>query len=127
MAISDLDWISIEGLIIDTVIGVYDWEQQQTQQLRIDIDMGWDIQAAAKTDDIAQAVDYARVSEAIVAWVTQQPRQLIETVAEGVAQLVLEQFSVSDIKVKVSKPDAVPAADNVAVTIRRSRFDSAFG
>jgi dihydroneopterin aldolase len=48
-------------------------------------------------------------------------------VAEGVAQLVLEQFSVSDIKVKVSKPDAVPAADNVAVTIRRSRFDSAFG
>ncbi|MAK71454.1 MAG: hypothetical protein CMF19_05375 [Idiomarinaceae bacterium] len=63
----------------------------------------------------------------MVAWVTQQPRQLIETVAEGVAQLVLEQFSVSDIKVKVSKPGAVPAADNVAVTIRRSRFDSAFG
>lgn len=127
MASSDLDWISIEGLKVDAVIGVYDWEQQQTQQLRIDVDMGWDIQAAAKTDDITQTLDYAKVSEAIDAWVTQQPRQLIETVAEGIAQLVLEQFVVSDIKVKVSKPGAVPAADNVAVTIRRSRFDSAFG
>ena len=127
MANSDLDWISIEGLTVDAIIGVYDWEQQQTQQLRIDVDMGWDIQAAAKTDDITQTLDYAKVSEAIVAWVKQQPRQLIETVAEGIAQLVLEQFVVSEIKVKVSKPGAVPAADTVAVTIRRSRFDSAFG
>lgn len=127
MATSDLDWVSIEGLKVDTIIGVYDWEQQQTQQLVIDINMAWDIQAAAKSDDLEQALDYANVSEAVSAWVTKEPRQLIETVAEGVAKLVIEQFAVTEIEVKVSKPGAVLTANNVAVTIRRTRFDSPFG
>ena len=121
------DWVSIAGLKVDTVIGVYDWEQQQTQRLVIDIDMGWDIQAAAKADDIAQALDYATVSEAISDWVKQQPRKLIETVAEGVAKLVLDEFGATQVKIKVSKPGAVDSADNVAVSISRSRFDSPFG
>lgn len=127
MATSELDWVSIEGLKIDTIIGVYDWEQQQTQQLVIDLKMGWDIQAAAQSDDIEQALDYAKVSEMVTAWVTKESRQLIETVAEGIAKRVIEQFAVSEVVVKVSKPGAVTTADNVAVTIHRTRFDSPFG
>ncbi|RUO39680.1 dihydroneopterin aldolase [Idiomarina aquatica] len=127
MSASDLDWVHIEGLQIDTVIGVYEWEQQQTQRLLIDLAMAWDIQAAAQKDDIEQALDYAKVTEAVTAWVQQKPRQLIETVAEGIAQLVLQQFGVREVEVKVSKPGAVPSAANVAVSISRRQFDSPFG
>ena len=127
MSASDLDWISIEGLQVDTIIGVYDWEQEQMQRLVIDLQMGWDIQAAAKRDDIAEALDYAKVSETVSSWVEEKPRQLIETVAEGVAQLVLQQFNVAKINVKVSKPGAVPKAKNVAVSICRTQFESPFG
>lgn len=127
MTAADFDIISIEGLNIDTVIGVYDWEQQQTQTLIVDLKMAWDNQSAAQTDDISQALDYANVSTAVVDWVQSQPRQLIETVAEGIAQLVMRDFMVGEVQVKVSKPGAVPAAANVAVTINRRQIESPFG
>ena len=120
MAATDLDMVSIEGLDIDTVIGVYEWEKKQTQQLRVDVDMAWDNKPAADSDGIADALDYAAVSDAVLEWVKKEPRQLIETVAEGIAELVLTQFRVPWVKVKVSKPGAVPAAANVAVSITRT-------
>ncbi|WP_404399843.1 dihydroneopterin aldolase [Idiomarina seosinensis] len=123
----DFDIISIEGLNIDTIIGVYDWEQQQQQRLTVDLQMAWDNQAPAQSDDIKQALDYARVSAAVSDWVQSQPRQLIETVAEGIAQLVMREFMVSSVQVKVSKPGAIPAAANVAVTINRRQIESPFG
>lgn len=123
----DFDIISIEGLNIDTIIGVYDWEQQQQQRLTVDLQMAWDNQAPAQSDDIKQALDYARVSAAVSDWVQSQPRQLIETVAEGIAQLVMREFMVSAVQVKVSKPGAIPAAANVAVTINRRQIESPFG
>ncbi|MGM0525686.1 MAG: dihydroneopterin aldolase [Pseudomonadota bacterium] len=127
MTTTDSDIVSIEGLNVDTVIGVYDWEQQQSQRLVIDMQMACDIQAAANSDNIAEALDYATVSEAVTNWVQQQPRQLIETVAEGIAALILKDFAVAQVEVKVSKPGAVVNAGNVAVTIKRTRFDSPFG
>lgn len=121
------DQVCIEGLTIDTIIGVYDWEKQQTQRLVVDVAMAWDIQAAAAHDDINAALDYAKVSDAITQWVQSKPRELIETVAEGIAQLILGQFDVTNVDVKVSKPGAVPNASNVAVRIQRRQFDSPFG
>jgi dihydroneopterin aldolase len=124
---ADIDVVSIEGLSVDTIIGVYDWEKEKKQTLTLDIQMSWDNQAAAKSDDLNDALDYALVSEKVTQWVTEKPRQLIETVAEGVASLILNEFGVQNVEVKVSKPGAVPNATNVAVTVRRSVFDSPFG
>lgn len=124
---ADIDVVSIEGLSVDTIIGVYDWEKEKKQTLTLDIQMSWDNQAAAKSDDLNDALDYALVSEKVTQWVAEKPRQLIETVAEGVASLILNEFGVQNVEVKVSKPGAVPNATNVAVTVRRSVFDSPFG
>lgn len=124
---ADIDVVSIEGLSVDTIIGVYDWEKEKKQTLTLDIQMSWDNQAAAKSDDLNDALDYALVSEKVTQWVAEKPRQLIETVAEGVASLILNEFGVQNVEVKVSKPGAVLNATNVAVTVRRSVFDSPFG
>ncbi|MGO1329413.1 MAG: dihydroneopterin aldolase [Idiomarina loihiensis] len=124
---ADIDVVSIEGLTVETIIGVYDWEKEKKQQLVLDIQMSWDNQRAATTDNIDDALDYALVSERVSVWVAEKPRQLIETVAEGVASLILNEFGVQNVEVRVAKPGAVPNAKTVAVSVRRSVFDSPFG
>jgi len=124
---ADIDVVSIEGLSVETIIGVYDWEKEKKQQLVLDIQMSWDNQRAATTDNIDDALDYALVSERVSVWVMEKPRQLIETVAEGVASLILNEFGVQNVEVRVAKPGAVPNARTVAVSVRRSVFDSPFG
>ncbi|WP_404397149.1 dihydroneopterin aldolase [Idiomarina loihiensis] len=124
---ADIDVVSIEGLTVETIIGVYDWEKEKKQRLVLDIQMSWDNQRAAITDNIDDALDYALVSERVSGWVAEKPRQLIETVAEGVASLILNEFGVQNVEVRVAKPGAVPNAKTVAVSVRRSVFDSPFG
>ncbi|MDV6327302.1 dihydroneopterin aldolase [Idiomarina sp. PL1-037] len=124
---ADIDVVSIEGLTVETIIGVYDWEKEKKQRLVLDIQMSWDNQRAATTDNIDDALDYALVSERVSGWVAEKPRQLIETVAEGVASLILNEFGVQNVEVRVAKPGAVPNAKTVAVSVRRSVFDSPFG
>ncbi|RUO62909.1 dihydroneopterin aldolase [Pseudidiomarina planktonica] len=114
------DQVLIDGLKVDTVIGVYDWEKQIKQQLSIDLAMAWDNRPAAASDDLADALDYASVAEAVTNLIQQRPRQLIEQVAEEVAQLLLTEFKVTEVTVTVAKPGAVPAANSVAVKITRS-------
>ena len=113
------DQVLIEALRVDTVIGVYEWEKTIQQTLVIDVVMDCDNRPAAEQDNIDLAVDYARVSDAITELLQAQPRQLIETVAEDIAKLVLQQFAVRQVQVKVAKPDAVAAAQQVAVRISR--------
>lgn len=124
---ADIDVVGIEGLTVETIIGVYDWEKEKKQRLVLDIQMSWDNQRAATTDNIDDALDYALVSERVSGWVAEKPRQLIETVAEGVASLILNEFGVQNVEVRVAKPGAVPNAKTVAVSVRRSVFDSPFG
>ncbi|XKM14476.1 dihydroneopterin aldolase [Orbaceae bacterium ac157xtp] len=113
------DRVIIEGLTVFTTIGVYDWEQTIKQKLVLDIEMEWNNQSAAKSDNVTFCLDYAKVSQSICNYIESQPFKLIETVAERVANLVIEQFKVPYLKIKVSKPDAVANAQNVAVIIER--------
>ena len=116
-----MDKVFIEQLSIWATIGVYDWEKQIKQQLLLDLLMDWDIRLASAHDDLAHALDYARVSQAVTEHVQSRPFELIETVAEEVAQLILEQFHVSKVRVCVRKPQAVESAANVGVEIERIR------
>jgi len=83
--------------------------------------MLWDTHAAGVSDVLTDALDYASVSEAITQHVSRSSCQLIERVAHEVAQIVLTQFAVEKVTVKVSKPGAVKNANNVAVKISRAR------
>lgn len=116
-----MDKVFVKGLRIDAYIGVYDWEHEQTQPLFLDLTMVWDQQAAGVSDALEDALDYDSLSKAVTALVQNRPRQLIETVAAEVAQLILTQFNVAEVTVRVEKPQAVAAAATVGVEITRSR------
>ena len=127
MSQQGLDEVLIEGLEVDATIGVYDWEQDIQQKLIIDLTLACDCQRAGQSDSIDDALDYAAVSQAVERWIQAKPRALIETVAEGIAELLFKDFGVNEVQVKVSKPGAVPTANNVAVKIQRTRVDGPFG
>lgn len=115
------DCVLIEGLTIITTIGVYEWEKNIKQKLILDIEMEWNNQPAATSDNVDLCLDYAKVTAAIESYVQNHRFELIERVAEEVAQMIINQFVVPRVKIKVSKPGAIPAAKNVAVMIERRK------
>lgn len=116
-----MDSVYIRGLRADAVIGVYDWERNIRQALVIDLELASDNRAAAATDAIAQAVDYDAIAGRVLAYVRDSQFQLIETLAERLAELVMREFGVPWLRIDVAKPGAVKAADSVGVVIERGR------
>ena len=117
------DKITLTGLQVHAHHGVFDVEREQGQLFVIDVVAWLDLSPAALSDDLANTVHYGELAEEVVAAVAQDPVDLIETVAERVAQVVLAHTTVERVEVTVHKPQApisVPFAD-VAVTIERTR------
>lgn len=116
-----MDIVFINALQVQAVIGVYEWEKHIKQTLVFDIELKTSIKDAALTDDLQYTIDYAAVCEAITE-LCQTPHQLIETVAEKTAALLLERFPTVAVKVRLGKPGAVPAAGTVGVSIARGQW-----
>lgn len=115
------DKVFIEGLEIDTLIGIYDWERRIRQPLLFDIEMAFDNRVPAASDDIALTLDYKAVSKRLVEYVEQSGFGLVETLAERCAQLILDEFGVAHVRLKLSKPGAVRGARAVGVIIERGK------
>ena len=92
-----MDIIYLRDLRIDTVIGVYRWEREMKQTLVIDLELGTDIRPAAKSDAIADTLNYKDIAKRVTAFVEQSRYQLVEALAEAVANLVLDEFPVADL------------------------------
>ncbi|MCE9686520.1 MULTISPECIES: dihydroneopterin aldolase [Shewanella] len=116
-----MDKVLIRRLRVDTIIGIYEWEKQLHQSLLLDLDMAWDNKLAAIHDDYQHALCYETVSNRLTALITEKPIELIETVAEMVADCVMTEFNVPWVRVRVMKPGAVPHADAVGVEIERGQ------
>ena len=116
---ASLDRVFIEGLEVDTVIGAYDWEREIRQCLRLDLSFAWDNRPAAATDDLSKALDYAQVSARIQAFAAESRFILVETFAERLAALLMSEFQIPWLRLKLTKPGAVPAAIGVGVEIER--------
>lgn len=115
-----MDIVFIDGLEVDTVIGVYDWERGIRQCLTLDLQLGWDIRPAAAGDDLGAALDYAAVSARVQAFAAASSFQLVETFAERLAALLMAEFAIGWLRLRVTKPGAVPAArGGVGVEIER--------
>ncbi|QQQ50122.1 dihydroneopterin aldolase [Pseudomonas syringae] len=114
-----MDRVFIEGLEVDTVIGAYDWERGIRQCLRLDLSFAWDNRPAAAGDDLSKALDYASVSTRIQAFAEQAQFQLVETFAERLAEVLMGEFNISWLRLKLTKPGAVAAAAGVGVEIER--------
>jgi dihydroneopterin aldolase len=114
-----VDRIFISDLRIDTIIGIYDWERQVRQTIRIDLEMAHDIRRAAETDDIQYALNYKAVAKRLIAFVEASQFLLIETLAEDVARLIMTEFSVPWLRLTLHKPGALRGASSVGVIIER--------
>ena len=118
-----MDIVYIRDLKIETVIGVNDWEREVRQTVSLDLEMATDIQGAADTDDIADTIDYKAVAKRLIDFVEGTDFQLVESIAERVAGIVREEFGVSWVRLRVSKPGAGTGARDVGVVIERGERD----
>lgn len=118
-----MDIIYLSDLRIDTIIGIYDWERRVKQTIIIDIEMGADVSAAAGTDNIEDTLNYKNVAKRLFAYVGESEFELVETLAEKTAQLILDEFRVPWLRLKVNKQGAVRGVRDVGVIIERSRKD----
>ena len=116
-----MDTVFIEDLRIETVIGIYDWERQIRQVVAIDLEMAFDNTKPAATDRIEDTLDYKAVSKRLIAFVEASHFELVETLAERCAQIVLDEFGVTWLRLKLSKPGAVRGSRAVGVRIERGR------
>jgi len=116
-----MDKVFIEGLEIEALIGIYDWERRIRQPLRLDLEMAFDNRKPAGTDNINDTLDYKAISKRLIAYVENSGFGLVETLAEHCAQLVLDEFGVTWLRLKLSKPGAVRGAQAVGVLIERTR------
>lgn len=114
-----MDIIYLSGLKIETVIGVYDWERCVKQRIIIDLEMATDIRKAAATDALDDTLNYKAVAKRLIEFVGGSQFQLVETLAERVAELVLQEFNVSWLRLRLNKQGAVRGATDVGVIIER--------
>ena len=115
------DTIFLHGLKVETIIGIEDWERRIHQTVSIDLEMGADIRRAAETDNIDNTLNYKAVAKRVQKFVAESEFQLVETMAEKIADLVLQEFEVPWIQVRISKPGAIRGANDVGVLIHRAR------
>jgi dihydroneopterin aldolase len=118
-----MDKIFLKELTTETVIGIFDWEREVKQTIAIDLEMAADIRRAARSDSIHDTLNYKAVAKRLLAFIQQSRFQLVETLAEEVARVVLTEFPVEWVKVTLHKPGAIRHSRDVGVMIERSRAD----
>lgn len=116
------DTIFLRDLRVETVIGIWEWERKIRQVVSIDLEMAADIRAAAATDSIEDTLNYKAIAKRVQQFVGESSFQLVETLAEKIAALILEEFPVPSVQVRVNKPGAIRGARDVGVLIRRNRL-----
>jgi 7,8-dihydroneopterin aldolase/epimerase/oxygenase len=114
-----MDVVFIEDLRIETVIGIYDWERKIRQVVALDIEMAFDNRKPAASDRIVDTLDYKAVSKRLIAFVESSHFELVETLAERCADIVLAEFDVTWLRLKLGKPGAVTGSRAVGVMIER--------
>ena len=116
-----MDIVFLHELKVDTVIGIWEWERKIRQTVVIDLEMAADIRKAAASDNIDDAMNYKLVAKRVQEFVADSEFQLVETLAERIASIVVDEFGVSWVRVKLSKPGAIRGARDVGVVIERGK------
>jgi dihydroneopterin aldolase len=114
-----MDTIFISELKVKTKLGVPEWERMVAQTIILDIEIGYDLAPAGKSDAIADTIDYGQVVARIQTTLKEHSFQLVEALAEHVCQLIFKEFKVESVKIKVAKPGILAGLKAVGVVIER--------
>jgi dihydroneopterin aldolase len=118
-----MDIVYISELVVETTIGIYDWEREIKQSVSIDVEMATDIRKAAQTDGIEHTLNYKSVAKRLISFIEGSEFLLVEAMAEEIATIILTEFNVPWVKLKVGKPGAVRGSREVGVIIERGARD----
>ena len=118
-----MDKVIIKDLLVRGIIGVNDWERKRAQDILINIVLFTDTRRAAETDNLADCVDYSKMSKRLQAHAESAARLTVEALANDLARLCLEESGVQKVILRVEKPGAVRFAKSVGVEIERSRHE----
>lgn len=119
------DRIFVHGLTAECVIGFIDWERRVKQTVVVDLELSADCRRAALSDEVADTLDYRKVVKRVLAFIEASECHLIETLAERLARVVLEEFGLEWVRISLSKPGAFRHSRDVGVTLERSRAELA--
>ena len=122
---SRADRIFLHGLTAECVIGFIDWERRVKQTVVLDVELPVDCRHAALTDAVADTLDYKKVAKRVLAFVAASEFYLVETLAQRLALVILEEFGVEWVRISLNKPGAIRNSRDVGVVIERSRADLA--
>lgn len=116
-----MDTVRIRGLKVEGIVGVHDWERRVPRPVVIDLELATDAARAARSDALKDALDYAAVAKRVAEFVGASQFQLVETLAERLADKLRAEFDVAWVRLEVHKPGAVPGAQDVSVAIERGK------
>jgi len=117
-----MDMIYLSQLELKTLIGVYDWERRAKRSVFVDLEIAVDISKAAQTDNVEYTLDYGVLAHRLTELADQSQFFLIEALADRLATVILEEFNVKGLRLKLSKRGAVPSAQDVGLIIERGNF-----
>jgi dihydroneopterin aldolase len=116
-----MDTIFLNEVKVQTKLGVPEWERMVEQTIIIDIEIGYDLSKACKSDDVADTIDYGAVVSRVRETLKENSFQLVEALAEHLCQLILKEFSALSVKVKVAKPAILPGLKALGIAIERHK------
>jgi 7,8-dihydroneopterin aldolase/epimerase/oxygenase len=120
-----MDTIFLNSLTVECIVGIWEWERRVKQKVIIDVEMAADIRKAAATDHIDSTIDYKKVAKRLLAFVAESQFHLVETLTERIAQLIVIEFGVSWVRVRLNKQGAIRNARDVGIQIERRTEDYA--
>ena len=118
-----MDKVFIQDLNVETLIGLYPWEQQVKQPMVINLELGWDMRKAAATGDLQYTLNYAEVVERVHQFCREHQHILLESFSDDLARILIQQFNVPWLKLAVGKTTTITAARQVGIEIERSAGD----
>lgn len=116
-----MDIIFLSEVKVQTRLGVPEWERMIPQTILLDIEIGYDLTNACKSDDVADTIDYGIVVDRIRQTLAENSFQLVEALAEHISQLILKEFGALNVKIKVAKPAILPGLKALGVIVQRSK------
>ena len=114
-----MDIIYLHDLKVDCVVGIWDWERRTTQAVVFDLDIAIDIRKSAASDSIDDTVNYKAVAKRIIGFVSASQFQLVETLAEKVAEILMAEFPIPWLRLRLNKAGAIRGAADVGVILER--------
>jgi dihydroneopterin aldolase len=116
-----MDRIFLTELKAEAIIGYYDWERQVRQTLLVDLEFATDVAAAAQHDEVSRTLNYKNIAKRTLQFVGESRFHLLETLAERLAALLIQEFDLPWLKVTLHKPGAIRNSRDVGIVIERTR------